>query len=314
MWSDRNTVKCPLGTFSALAFSRDDSLLAAGTTKGWVYLYQLVPEFAELNRAPIHSKGINYIRFSKDESDPPGKPGNFLLTCSDDATVVLRRVADLSNIRSYHGSLDALLCCDVSPQNDQIIAAGLDTMLHLWAATSDIQLMFASAHTDVITSIHFSANADFAISSSFDGLCRIWSVKQMIVLKTFFWRNVDSVMYARFLPSELCFLAAGDDGVLRIVDILGNRVVGQCVGHSNDGNPMSIHFCTRRHGAAGRIAEIIVPSDDGSVKCWDFATQRMLWDLQVGGPGIVSLALARDGGMLATSSVSARTLRIWKRR
>jgi WD40 repeat protein len=314
MWSEANAVECPLGTFSALAFSRDDSLLAAGTTKGWVYLYQLVPTSVELNRAPIHSKGINHIRFSKDESHPPGKPSNFLLTCSDDATVVLRRVADLSNISSYHGSLDGLLCCDISPQNDQIIAAGLDTMLHLWAATSDTQLTFASAHTDVITSVHFNATADFAITSSLDGLCRIWSVKQMVVLKTFFWRNMDSVMCARFLPSEFCFLAAGSDSVLRIVDILENRVIGQCVGHSNDETPMSIHFCTRRQAGADRIVELIVPSDDGSVKCWDFATQKPLWQLQVGRPDIVRVALAGDGEMLATSCVSHRTLRVWKRR
>jgi WD40 repeat protein len=316
MWAEGGGTDCGLGTFSALAFSWDGSLVAAGTTAGWVYLYQVAPSFAELKKSPVHKRGINCVVFSKAEPNGPRRHdtrSRFVLTCSDDRTAVLLGVPGLSRVRSYCGAIGGLLTCDISAYGDQIIAAGVDTILHLWAVTSPRHLLFSAAHTDVVTSVCFSADGDFVLTSSLDGLCRIWATQRLVLLKTCLWPGVDHVTCSAFIPSERGFLVASPDDTIRIVQMRDAEVVGQCLGHTNGKCPTSIHFSVRQPADGERFVEIIAPAADGSVMCWDFSTQRPLWHQTVGSPGIVKLALSPDGQVMAASCVADRSLRIWMR-
>jgi WD40 repeat protein len=279
MWVKGGGTDCALGTFSALDFSCDGSLLAAGTTAGWVYLYQVAPSFAEIQKSPVHKRGINCVIFSKDEPNGPRRHDalhRFLFTCSDDKTVVLLGIPDLSRVRSYCGAIAGLLTCGISPYNDQIVAAGIDTILHLWAVTSSKQLLFSAAHTDVVTSVRFNTDAEFILTSSLDGLCRIWATRRLVLLKTCLWPDVDHITCSVFIPSERGFLFASPDDTIRIVQMRDAEVVGQCLGHTNGNRPTSIHFSVRQPEGAERFIEVIAPAADGSVKCWDFIRQRPL--------------------------------------
>jgi WD40 repeat protein len=123
-----------------ISLSSDSTLLVTGTSNGWIILYSLSPDFREIERKPVHSKGINDILFSVDQ--------RYILTCSDDATAALSRTSDLTLVKTYNCSLDALTVCDISKWNDQIISAGLDTMIHIWAATASQQLSFMAARSE----------------------------------------------------------------------------------------------------------------------------------------------------------------------
>jgi COMPASS component SWD3 len=290
MFQQTEPVPCPLARFSALALSADASLLATGTSTGWIILYRVNPDLTEVARKPVHSRGINEILFSSDQK--------YILTCSDDATVGLSRSSDLSKVNTYNGSLDAVIGCDISPLNDQIVAAGLDTMIHIWATTAAEQLSFIPAHTEPITSIHFNSDGEFVITSSLDGLCRIWCPRLLSLLRTYTQVEAQCVpvLFATLVPSESCFLAAYSGGAVKIYDTTSAKVLGSFSGVINDRNPTVIQFGVRQDG--GPQIEVVMPSEDGFVRCWDFCTQQPQWELKVGEGGL-NVRLSSDGSLLA---------------
>jgi WD40 repeat protein len=311
MWEQRGFADAKIGAFSTLAFSPDDQFLAAGTSAGWVVLFCVSPVFAEVTKTAAHSKGVNHILFSKDSQ--------FIITCSDDKTVVaLHNDQKLSHISSYEGAIGPLIACDISTRNDKIVAGGFDTILHLWATTQSIQLTSVSAHTDVITSIQFTSDAQYVLTASLDGLARIWSLKGMVVLRTYLCK-VEPIMCALLLPSESAFLAlySGSDASIVVVkaDRTAEAEVDPNLGTDGDilaqfDGPLKINCPTSLCVGA---TEVVAASEDGTVMAWAFETQEPVWTLPVGRPGILKMALSANGALLAAGCVSDRKITLWSR-
>jgi WD40 repeat protein len=302
-----------LGAFSALAFSLDGLRLAAGTSAGWLYLFDVNPKLSDIGMTMVHSKGINSVAFSRNKK--------FIVTCSDDKTVVaLTNSPDLTVLTKYESALAPVLVFDISPRNDQIIAAGVDTLLHLWATPLPEPITVIAAHTGTITAVQFTADAQHAITGSLDGLCRVVSLSRKSILRTYFWRS-HPVTAMLVLPSERAFLAAytGECPVVnlfranhpsiatpRYVVNEGNDadLIAQYTGHQNGVAPMQICLAAE---------EVVVPSENGTIVAWSLHTQEIAWELPVGPPGIVRLALAADGALIAAVRTADRQVVLWAR-
>jgi WD40 repeat protein len=100
---------------------------------------------------------------------------------------------------------------------------------------------------------------------------------------------------------------------VRIFDVRNSKVVGKLRGHIDDRTPTSIEFCASEEDSQ-RPLEIIVMSDDGCVKCWDFCNGHELWSLNACPNGLGKVAISNDGNTLATASVPGRMLKIWRRK
>jgi WD40 repeat protein len=312
MWDRRSSASPKIGIFSALAFSPDGNLLAAGTSAGWLVLFSVSPSLTEISKTPVHSKGVNSVIFSKDS--------RFIITCSDDKTVAaVRNLSPLSLLLAYEGAIGPLVTCDISPQNDKIAAAGFDTILHLWATTHKSQLASASAHTDIITSIQFTTNAQYLLTASLDGLARIWSLKRMVVLRTYLCR-VEPIMCALLLPSESAFLATYGGSDASIVVVRVNRTAEAEIDPNlgTDGDVLAQYDGARNTYCPSVLCvgggEVVAASEDGTVRGWAFETQEPVWTLEVGQPGIVKMALSADGALLAAGCAGDREITLWSRR
>jgi WD40 repeat protein len=311
MWSPQGSSTAKIGAFSAISISSDGQFLAAGTSAGWVSLFRLNPTLTEIAETAVHSKGINCLCFSKD--------CQFIITCSDDKTVVaLRNSPNLPHICAYEGSIAKLLTCDISGRNDKIVAAGFDTMLHLWATTQTTQIGSISAHTDVITAVQFTANGQYVLTASLDGLARIWSLKRMSVLRTYFWR-AQPITGARFLPSEVAFFAAygGDRSALLVMAVNrpSDAQVDPMQGTEADVMAKFVGGVHTKSSPAIYVGngEIVTTSDDGRIRAWIFETQEEAWTLEVGDGGPIKMAMSVDSQLLATADVAQKKVTVWRR-
>jgi WD40 repeat protein len=141
----------------------------------------------------------------------------------------------------------------------------------------------------------------------------------MAVLRSYFW-HVMPVTCALLLPAETAFLAAygGNEAAVVVMAVNKsnerdagrdeNEKIGDAVtaftGHLNDRTPTSLHVCG---------GELVMPSEDGTVKAWNFVTQEPTWSVSVGQPGIVKMAISRDGEWLAAGSARERKITLWRR-
>jgi WD40 repeat protein len=234
-----------------------------------------------------------------------------IATCSDDRTVaMLSNSRKLPVLRRYVGSLAPLLTLDISAHRDKIVAAGFDTLLHLWPTACAEPSTAMAAHSSAVTAVQFTANAECAITGSLDGFCRMFSLRRKAVLRTYFWCAIP-ITFLLLLPSERAFLAAysGKEAVVNLVavDLPGMAehpyppnndsdagVLGRFVGHRNRNGPMSIQVVG---------GEVVMPSEDGTVQAWSFETQQRAWKVKVGRRGIVKAAISGDGTLLAAGNV-----------
>jgi WD40 repeat protein len=155
-------------------------------------------------------------------------------------------------------------------------------------------------------------------------------VKHLVVLRTYFWKFIP-VTCARLMPSETGILAAyggphPEDGLYYLNLLAVNRpndpvdelepnhgsttdVLASFTGHENNGTPVTIELC-----AVDGKYEVIMPSDDGSVKIWDFAApDAPPRSIQVGNRGVIKIAVSTDGRLIAGASVGERRVRVWVR-
>ena len=274
MWSEFSNENVPFpGIITSVAFSTNSQNFAIGLSTGWLFVYQINP-FQFLRKKPIFSCAINCIVWSKD--------GRFLVMCSDDSKLCLVRSSTLKIIREYFGSLDTLYSCDITQYNDRIIAGGRDTMIHLWSTSTPQHLEFVSAHREVLTSVHFSSDGQFILTSALDGLCRIFQTNGLVLLRTYFTEGA-SATFSVFCPSEKYFFDSTSDNVLKLIGIHQNRVFTSYNGHI-DAKLRSSVFVRDR----GPNVEAIVPSDDGSIKCYNALDGNILWDIDLGeAPGLM---------------------------
>lgn len=64
------------------------------------------------------------------------------------------------------------------------------------------------AHSDPVTAVHFNRDGSLIVSSSYDGLCRIWDTASGQCLKTLIEDDNPPVSFVKFSPNGKYILAA----------------------------------------------------------------------------------------------------------
>ena len=91
---------------------------------------------------------------------------------------------NLEEINEYQKYDCPILCCDITPSCELIVGGDDEGRILLWPTSSPDQCAFDDAHTDSITSIHFLSSL-FILTSSIDGVVRIFSTEKLILLKSY---------------------------------------------------------------------------------------------------------------------------------
>ena len=88
------------------------------------------------------------------------------------------------------------------------------------------------AHSDPVTAVDFNRDGTLIVSSSYDGLCRIWDSNSGQCLKTLIDETNPPVSFVMFSPNSRFILAGTLDHKLKLWDFEKSKCVKQYEGKS----------------------------------------------------------------------------------
>lgn len=299
-WNKVQTVPSDFGTITCIAISPNNSTLAASTDNGMILLYDFDKNETTLSKS-VHSKAINQIVWSYD--------GKYLISCSCDTCIKLLNPENLEEINySYEGCDSPITCCDISFSCDLIVGADEDGRILLYPTSSPDECTVDECHTDAITSIHLLSSL-FILTSSIDGIVRIFSTEKLILLKSF----SESILASNacFSPDRRYITFSVLQNITYIVEILTGEYVGEFKNYANTKRLLSPCFLYDRSIPDGEV-QFIIPSEDGRIISYDFETQNVLWEFKPHN-GYFKWDISRNGNFIATSDVETQEIVIWKK-
>ena len=90
------------------------------------------------------------------------------------------------------------------------------------------------AHSDPVSAVHFNRDGSLVVSSSYDGLCRIWDTASGQCLKTLIDDDNPPVSFVKFSPNGKYILAATLDNTLKLWDYSKGKCLKTYTGHKNE--------------------------------------------------------------------------------
>ena len=87
------------------------------------------------------------------------------------------------------------------------------------------------AHSDPVSAVHFNRDGSLIVSSSYDGLCRIWDTASGQCLKTLIDDDNPPVSFVKFSPNGKYILAATLDNTLKLWDYSKGKCLKTYSGH-----------------------------------------------------------------------------------
>ena len=153
---------------AAVKFSPDGSLLASGSADRTVALWDAATG-ARVNTLAGHSCGVSDVAWNPN--------GRYLATAADDHSLKLWDAETGACLRTLTGHTNYVFCCNFDGAAGHLLASGsFDETLRLWDVRSGRCLREVPAHSDPVTSAAFSYDGSMVVTSSLDGLIRLWWV------------------------------------------------------------------------------------------------------------------------------------------
>jgi COMPASS component SWD3 len=237
--------------------------------------------------------------------------GRYVLSCSDDGTLLLSRARDLAVVARCEGHQSYILTCDISPSGYRLASGGYDESIRIWEASSGKCLRLISAHAETVTSVTFSKNNMFILSSSWDGYCRIWCEHSGICIKSFELMGVP-ICFSTLSPNNQYVVASCIDSTIRLVQANEREWSGIFRGHINaQGYGLMAGFSQK--GDAD--TELFTGSEDGFIIGFNINTQEEIWRVQISDGPTLCGDMNHEGTLLiaGASGEAIKTLQLWRR-
>jgi len=321
-------------------FSPDGQTLAFGFPNGTVRLVDA--RTGEIRRILTgHTNQVRGLAFSPD--------GLRLATASADTTARLWDL-DTGESAVLRGSQNKLLCVAWSPDSLRVLAGGTDRVLFVFDAHSGDLLQSHAGHSNTIQAVMYAPDPRWAVTVGADRTVRWWTdvgqpkevsglVRDRSIWAATMLRDASAIVVGdsggvvRFyeprsmrqfravqahagaisgmvLSADGAMIAtSGWDSVATLINIAEGKVIRRFDQHPPRSGPSPNRLLDVALAPDG--SWLATGADDGVLRIWDTATGSKLREINVGAGPMTSLALSGNGTLLATGTLSDRTIRLW---
>ncbi len=322
------------GSILAIAMSKDEKFLAAGTADGIIRLWH-TNSSAPIHTYQGHSDWVRTVAFSPDgrllasgsddqtvrlwlvESGQCLKvlnehthrvrtvafspDGRFLVSSSDDQTIRLWSMESGQCLRVLNEHTHRVRTVAFSPDGHLLASGSDDQTMRLWSVENGQCLKVLSEHTQWVRTVAFSQDGRLLASGGDDQAIHVWDVKSGKRLKTF-RGHIRMVRTIAFSPDSYFLVSGSEDWTIRLWEVESERCLKILTEHSNA--IRSVIF-----SSGGNT--LVSGSDDQSIRFWDMKSSQCLKTLQGYSNWIYSIAFSPDGMLLASGSHD-HTIHLWQ--
>ena len=139
------------------------------------------------------------------------------MTAGGDKTVRVYKQDDGAQIRLYNGPTDAVYSVAISPNGQQVAAAGLDRKIYLWSFDNPNPIKTLSGHKDDIYKVEFAPAGNRVLSVGYAGNVSIWDPNQE---KPLFAQKLPAILYSgTYSPNGKQIALMANDGKVYLLDV-----------------------------------------------------------------------------------------------
>lgn len=190
-------------------------------------------------------------------------------------------------LRTFSEPTKAIVACVVSPDGRCALSASADRVLRYWALVSGEVLATMQGHGDELTGCALTPDGKLALSTSVDMTARLWDLATGSCIGVLDNRGRWATACAISHDGKTLVIGS-DNGALTLWDRGSLQIIGTLEGH---GDYVTVCITT----PAGQL---ISGSRDASVRVWDLASQKHLYELSPTG-GAPSSAASEQGWITA---------------
>ncbi|MFD3544561.1 helix-turn-helix domain-containing protein [Streptomyces sp. NPDC058655] len=272
------------GPVNAVAFSPDDSALAAASSDGTVTLRRLSDRRTTATfRMPGRVRAVAF-----------GPDGRTLAAASPDAPA---RVWDTSGRGAavvLPGRTAGARALAFAPDGRTLAVAAADGTVLLWETGGEHRVLAAlPGHTGRVNALAFAPDGRTLVSAGADRTVRLWNpdpqdARPLAVLSG----HSDEVLGVSFSPDGTALATGGVDRTVRLWDVAGRRTTATLSGHSDDVNGVA-------HTPDGTT--VVSAGGDGTTRLWDVSSGRLTATLAGHTDYVLGVAVDEGGALLATA-------------
>ena len=279
------------GNILAIACSPQGHLLAAGTTAGEIWIYDILSGVLRLI-CHGHTDGVWSLAFSPD--------GSLLASSSDDHTVRLWNSNSGHCLRILQDHTNRVRAIAFSPDGSTLASGSDDQTIRFWDSNTGHCLKTLHGHTDRVWSVAYGPDGNLLTSGSTDQTVRLWDTSTGSCLTTLQGHS-GWVRSVAFHPEGSILASGSDDQTIRLWNVSTGQHLNTLPGHAS--RVWSVAF----HPAGDIVAS---SSEDQVIRLWDISTGHCVMLLQAHHQGVRSIAFTLDGHMLVSGG-DDQAIRVW---
>ncbi len=226
--------------------------------------------------------------------------GRFVVSASEDKTLILWNVESGKEIRSFIGHTNGVSDCAISPDGKFVISASYDRTLKLWDVATGKEIRTFSGHKDIVLGCALTPDGKRLVYASGDKTLKLWDIKTGKELRSFNGHK-ESVRSCTVTPDGKWVVSASEDKTLKLWDVETGKEIRSFIGHKDGVNSCALTPDGKR---------VVSASNDRTLKLWDINSGKAILSFNSHQGSVWSCAITTDGKKMVSAS-SDNTLKLW---